>query len=397
MIRKSWKWLVAALVVLLVAAAGVRAISARKAKAVEAPAAKAQAIVELADSDVLKAQTLELVQGLPVSGTLRAVNSAVVKARAAGELQGLTVREGDTVKAGQVLAHVDPAEYQARVRQAREQAEAAKAQIDIAQRQFDNNKALVDQGFISKTALDTSLNNLNAARSTYQAAVAAQDLVKKTLDDTVLRAPITGVVSQRLAQPGERVAVDAKVVEIVDLGRLELEATLGAADSVQVRVGQEAQLQVEGLPRAIAAKVVRINPSAQAGSRSVLAYLALADATGLRQGLFAQGRVATGSASSLAVPLSTVRTDKPSPYVQVVQDGKVAHKAVTTGARGESKGETWVAVDGVAPGSTVIRAHLGVLREGTPVKFTAAAGATSAGAPPPQPSPGGGGSKTPSP
>ena len=79
------------------------------------------------------------------------------------------------------------------------------------------------------------------------------DVAKKAMDDTVLRAPISGVVSQRLAQPGERVAIEAKVIEIVDLSRLELEATLSAADSVQVRVGQEASLQIEGSVRPVAA------------------------------------------------------------------------------------------------------------------------------------------------
>jgi len=72
------------------------------------------------------------------------------------------------------------------------------------------------------------------------------------------------------------------------------------------------------------------------------------------------------------VPLSAVRTDKPSAYVQVVQDGKVAHRAVQLGERGEAGKEQWVAVQGVAPGSTVILGHAGPLREGTLVKFTAA-------------------------
>ncbi len=236
--RRSIKWVVAALVLLLVVGGAMRLLAARKERAAAEPVAKAQAVAELAATDVLKARTVELSQGLPVSGSLRAVNSALVKARVAGELQGLSVREGDAVRANQVIARIDATEYQARLRQANEQAAAAKAQIDIAQRQWDNNKALVDQGFISKTALDTSLNNLNAARSTWQAAVAASDLAKKAVDDTVLRAPIAGVVSQRLAQPGERIGVDARVVEIVDLSRLELEASLSAADSVQVRVGQ---------------------------------------------------------------------------------------------------------------------------------------------------------------
>jgi RND family efflux transporter MFP subunit len=382
MTKRNYKWLALGLVVLLLIAFSVmRAVSARKAQqeaVAQASVAQLQTIVELARTDVVKAQTRELAQGLPISGSLKAVNSAVVKARAAGELQGLTVREGDTVKAGQVLARVDATEYVARVQQAQQQADAAKSQIDIAQRQFDNNKALVAQGFISKTALDTSLNSLDAAKATYKAAVAAVDMNRKTLDDTVLRAPISGVISQRVAQPGERVAVDAKVVEIVDLSQLELEATLSGADSVDVRVGQDAVLQVEGTSRPVRAKVARINPSAQAGSRSVLAYLAIADATGLRQGLFAQGTLAVSQASALAVPLSAVRTDKPSPYVQVVQDNQVAHKTVQMGARGESDKEIMVAITGVAPGALVIRGNTGPLREGTAVKFTSAPAAATA-------------------
>ena len=371
--RLNWKWLLAGLLVLLLAAGIARTLSARKAQQAALAAAavqKAQALVELAATDVVKAETRELAQGLPISGALKAVNSAVVKARVAGELRGLAVREGDAVRAGQVIARVDPTEYAARLKQAQQQADSARAQIDIAQRQWANNKALVDQGFISKSALDTSFNTLAGAEATHRAALAAVDVARKSVDDTVLRAPITGIVSQRLAQPGERVAIDGRVVEIVDLGRLELEATLSAADSVAVRVGQDAVLQIEGSGRPIAAKVVRINPSAQAGSRGVLAYLALADATGLRQGLFAQGTLATGAASGVAVPLSAVRTDKPAPYVQLVEQDKVAHRPVQTGARGEAGKETWVAVQGLQAGAVVIKGHVGTVREGTAVKFT---------------------------
>jgi RND family efflux transporter MFP subunit len=373
MIKRHYKWLALALAVLVIAGGVARALSARKAQqeaVAQASVAKVQAIAELAASDVAKAEIRELAQGLPISGSLKAVNSAIVKARAAGELQGLTVREGDVVKAGQIVARVEATEYGARVKQAQEQADSAKAQIDIAQRQWDNNKALVEQGFISKTALDTSLNNFNAAQANHKAALAAVEMARKTLDDTVLRAPISGVVSQRLAQPGERVGIDARVIEIVDLSRLELEATLSAADSVNVRVGQEATLQIEGSAKPVVAKVARINPSAQAGSRSVLAYLTVVQAEGLRQGLFAQGTLGTGQSSGLAVPLSAIRTDKPAPYVQVIENNQVAHKTVETGARGDADKETMVAVKGVNPGTLVIKGNVGSLREGTPVKFT---------------------------
>lgn len=374
---KRWiKWSLIALVIALLAIGILRALSARKAQQTALAtqtAQSAQTVVELAASDVLQVKSQELMRGLPVSGTLKAVNAAFVKARVAGELQELKVREGDRVQAGQLIGRIDPAEYDARLRQAQQQADAAQAQIDIAQRQFDNNKALVDQGFISKTALDTSLANLNGARATHLAAVAAADVARKSATDTRLLAPISGQISQRLAQPGERVAVDARIVEIVDVSRLEIEAALSAADSLDVRLGQEAQLQIEGGTQPVAARVVRINPSTQAGSRSVLVYLGLSSTNGLRQGLFAQGTLGTAKMTALAVPVSAVRTDKPAPYVQLVDKQQVVHQTVTLGERGEAGGQAMVAVTGVAENSVVLAGTIGTLREGTLVKFTAQA------------------------
>ena len=373
---KSWmKWAIAALAIALLAAGIARALESRKAKQAAAALAAqpAQSIIELAPRDVVTVKTVKLLQGLAISGALKAVNSAIIKARVPGELQGLTVREGDLVKAGQVVARVDATEYASRVRQAQEQADSARAQIDIAQRQFDNNRALVQQGFISKTALDTSSSNLVAAQANHKAAMASVEVARKSVEDTVLRSPISGIVSQRLAQPGERIGVDARVLEVVDLSRIVLEATLSAADSVAVSVGQEAQLQIEGASRTLAARVVRINPSAQAGSRSVLVYLAIANPAGLRQGLFAQGTLGTAQSSVLAVPVSAVRTDKPSPYVQSIEGNKVVQRTVELGPRGDSGGEAMVGVTGVAENLAVIRGSVGALRAGTAVKFTAAA------------------------
>ncbi len=386
--KRWWKWALAGIVLLVIAMLVGRALSARKAQQqalAEAGAAKAVAVVELAASDVTRAQTRDIAQGLPITGALKAVNSAFVKARVAGELQGLAVREGDTVKAGQVIASIEATEYQSRLRQAQDQADAAKAQIDIAQRQYDNNKALVDQGFISKTALDTSQASLNAARATYQAAMAAADMARKTVADTVLTAPISGLVAQRLAQPGERVAVDARIVEIVDLSRMELEAAVSAGDAPQVRVGQGALLRLEGSAEPVKARVARINPSTQAGSRSVLVYLAVEPAAALRQGLFAEGTLGTAQVSALAVPVSALRTDKPEPYVQVVEDNRIAHKPVKPGVRGDAAGEAMVAVAGIAENALVVTGGVGMLRQGTAVKFTVLKPAAAAASGPTRP------------
>ena len=381
---KPWlKWLVAVLVLVALGASVARALAARKTKQLavtEATAARTQSVVELASSDVTTASMHELELGLPLSGSIKAANTAFVKAKVAGEIKGLSLREGDLVKAGQVVATVDTTEYQARLNQAQRQAIAAKTQIDIAQRQFDNNQALVDQGFISKTALDTSLATLEGAKATYEAATAGADVVRKSLDDAVLRAPLSGTVSQRLTQPGERVAIDGKVIEIMDLSRLEIEASLSPADSVAVRVGQSASLQIDGRSEPAKARVVRINPNVQVGSRNVLVYLSIDNPTGLRQGLFAQGTLDTAKVSVLAVPLSALRTDKPAAYVQVVEANRVVHKPVQAGQLGvdakDADHQTLVAVEGLDAGAVVIQGAVGSLIEGTAVKFTTTSAAT---------------------
>jgi RND family efflux transporter MFP subunit len=332
-------------------------------------------LIELGVGDVVPVTPMEMVLGLPVSGTLKASQMAMVKARVAGELMDLVVREGDKVQAGQVIARIDPTEFQARERQAKQQADAALAQVDIAQKQFDNNQALVAQGFISQTALQNSTATLNGAKATHMAAMAALDVTRKALEDTTIRSPISGQIAQRLAQPGERVALDGRVVEVVNLAQLELEVALPAADASLVRPGMTAQMKIEGLEDPVTAKVLRINPTAQAASRSVLVYLGMEGQEGLRQGLFTEGTLGTRSIQALAVPLSSVRTDKPQPYVQVVEADRVRHVTVQPGTRTEKTLHnitlTWVEVQGLSAGAQVLSASAGGVREGTQVKFTA--------------------------
>jgi RND family efflux transporter MFP subunit len=383
------RWIVIGVIVLALVAGVIRAMSNKRAQQAAASApASAVTQVELTNTDVLKAELRDITQGLAVSGTVKAVNYAVIKARVAGELKEVLAREGDAVKAGDVLARIDPTEYQRRWQQATETASAAKSQMEIAQRQWDINKSLVDRGFISKIAMDNSDASYQGAVASHKAAIAGADVARKALDDATLRAPFAGIVSGRAAQVGERVAIDAKIMELVDLNQLEVEVPLSPSESMDVRVGQVAALQVEDRKDTIGAKVKRISPSAQTGSRSVLIYLALDKAEGLRHGLFAKGILGMGKSQVMAVPLSAVRTDRAQPYVQVVEQVggqlQVMHKTVTLGVRGmdlaQPESETMVGVTGLTEGSTVLKSHVGALREGMAVKYTAAASAPIASA-----------------
>jgi RND family efflux transporter MFP subunit len=379
-VKRAWVWGVSIVVLLVAGGFVARAMQARRADASAAkPAASAAApTVELAASDIVAVRKVDLVRTLEVSGGLKAVNSAMVKARVAGELKTLTVREGDRVRPGQVLGQIDTTEFDWRLRQAEQTAASARAQLDIAKRTLENNKALVAQGFISPTGLETSVSNEAAAQANWQAAAAAVEIARKSRGDAALVAPIGGLVSQRLAQPGERLAVDARIVEIVDLSRIELEAAIAPEDAGTLAVGQAARLQVDGLSEPLAARVARINPSAQAGSRAILAYLSLDPNPALRQGLFARGRIELQRAGVAAVPLDAVRTDQARPYVLVVDGGSVAARSVELGRRGEVDGRAFVELRDVPEGTRTLAGTAGALRPGTRIRLAEAPAASAA-------------------
>ena len=384
--RLKLGWVVGMVAVLLVAGFVARTLYARSQQRAEAAApAKPPQAMDLRASDVVVARVQPFNRTLPISGSLKAVDSAVVRAKVSAEVKTLSVREGDTVTAGQTIGQLDTLEVDLRVQQADQNAASARAQLDIAQRALNNNRALVAQGFISATGLETSISNEAAARATFEAAMAAVNLARKARTDARLVSPISGLVSQRLVQPGERVAVDARLVEIVDLSRIELEAAVAPEDIGRVAIGQAARLASEGLDGPVTARVMRINPSTQAGTRAVLVYLRLDARPGLRQGLFLTGSIDLSTRSALTVPLSAVRVDQAQPYVLAVVSDRVEQRKVTLGQRGElpidgSVESVVELTSGVTDGAVLLRGSAGALRDGTRVRLLAAASAPSASA-----------------
>ena len=370
---KRWHKLTLALLLLALVAVGVgRVLGARRAQQVQAAAApKTSAALELAASELLTVQQAELSRTLEVSGSLVAVNSAFVKARVAAEVKSVAVREGDAVRVGQLLAQLDPVEFDMRLRQAEQQAQAARAQLEIAQRALQNSRSLVTQGIISATALENAVSTEAGAQATLQAALAAVDLARKARADATVNAPIAGFVSQRLVQPGERVPVDAKLLEIVDLSRLELQASVPPESAGLLRVGATAKLKVDGIDDDVPARVVRINPSAQPGSRSVIAYLELQPNPALRQGLFARGIIELERRQALLLPLSAVRNDQAQPYALLLAGTQVAQRTLSLGQRGQAGGVEAVEVlQGLAAGDRVLAGSLGAMRDGTSVRLS---------------------------
>ncbi|MBQ0132247.1 MAG: efflux transporter periplasmic adaptor subunit, partial [Comamonas sp.] len=133
-----------------------------------------------------------------------------------------------------------------------------------------------------------------------------------------------------------------------------------------------------------AAQVVRINPSASAGNRAVPVYLqvqAPPDSITLRPGMYVQGSIHTGEVTTVTVPLTSIRTDQPLPYVQRVDHGKVLHQPIAIGDQRTQDGHTWVAVQGMSEGTQILSGQVGAVPAGSTVQLapamSAAASATS--------------------
>jgi membrane fusion protein (multidrug efflux system) len=332
------------------------------------PPAATPAVLEFAATDLVAAELRPMAPAVQLSGTLRPWREATVKAKVAGELQALSVREGVAVTQGQVIGRIDATDYRARLAGSEADVAAAQAALGVAEKNQATQESLLAKNFISRNAYDTTAGNRDAARARLDATRAAADLARKALADTTLTAPIDGVVSARLAQAGERVAVDARIVTVADITRLELAASVPAGDAARLAVGAEIALGVEGLKDVeVRGRIERINPAAAAGSRSIELYALIDNRDGrLRGGLFAQGQAVAGAAQEqVAVPASAVREEGGIRVVYVLAGDRLQRRQVSTGITAAG----WVAIaGGLAAGEQVVRYNLGPLKDGSPAK-----------------------------
>jgi len=334
-----------ALAVLVLAAAGGGYVLTRQdavpAKPDAATAAKTEKapVFELSPRDVAVVEARPLALTLPLSGSLTPLAQATVKSKVSGVVLATTVQEGMQVAAGQVIARMDDLEARARVAQ---------------------------QG-----AMLAASNAVDLAQAAVDAARAQLDLARIALLDTVIRAPLSGVVSKRHVQAGEKLAPDSPVFSIVDLKQLTLDAQVPASDIPRVKVGQDVRFRVDGFgERAFDGKVVRINPATEAGSRAMLVYIGVDNPDGLlRAGMFAKGEVTTEkSAVRPLLPITAVRKEKDSDVVYRIVDGKIVAQPVKLGLRNQDEGLV-EAVEGIEAGATVLALPLDGIKPGSAVKL----------------------------
>lgn len=360
----------------LLAAAALAGLAAcGKGDAKPEDAAKVLPPAELAAADIAVVEARALSRVLPLSGSLTPVVQATVKSKVAGELLSVTVREGQAVKRGDVLARIDTRNQQAMVDSQRAAVEKARADLAMAKLTLDNNQRLVDKHFIAQNVLDAAKSQYDASVAGVKVAVAQAHMAEISLADAVVRAPINGVVAKRMVQPGEKVSPDSPLLSLVDLSALELQASAPTSEVPLVKIGQLAHFKVDGFgERRFEAQVQRINPVAEAGSRSITVYLAVPNPDGtLKGGMFAQGSLGLDANAAMPViPLTALRghTEAGSGVVLVVKDGKLAERQIKLGLKSEAEGLVEVR-EGLAVGEKVLTATGSTLKDGVKVLLKA--------------------------
>lgn len=325
--------------------------------------------LELIPAELHTIKPRGLVDTVRFTGTTQPIDQTIVKSRVAGRLAQVMVREGDKVTMGQPLARFETTELQAKVNERQSSVEAARAELRWAARDRADKEALASRNIVSQSALDQARASAEQKASMVSVAEAQLEVARKNLADADVVAPFDGVVGERIANQGESLPIDGKILALLDTSHVEVAAQMPAADVVRMKVGQRALVTLEGFgERPFEAKVTRISPTAQPGSRSILVYVEILDPhEGLRGGLFAMGTInVQEKAHALAVPAAAMRKDDQGDYVLAVESGLLVRKpvgAVRTWSRGEL-----VEVKGLEAGLRIVSAPLPGLKAGQRVK-----------------------------
>ncbi len=341
------------------------------ANSAEAKTAAAEPALLLVAADLVTVDTGSVAQGIRVTGTLEPLNRTTVNAQLSAVVDSVLVREGESVRKGQVLMRQNSADVAAQLQRAEAQLASARVELRLMEEYEAKKAALYEKKYLSEFDWSTAKGDTELKRSLVKIHEANVAIARKAVDDTAILAPIGGIVAERYVQPGSNVMPGQALMSLVDLSQLELAADIPARDINQIHVGGDVTFTVDGQPnRTFHGKVVRINPMANGGARTITLYARVDNRDGvLKGGMFANGRVVTGNAAKgkvLRIPAGAVRDIDGKRQVWVIRDNKLALQPVTLGIRDSGTGLIEVK-QGLAAGERVILTNIGQRTAGMPV------------------------------
>ena len=337
---------------LLLAACGGGA--AEEEAAVEAPAAPPP--MQVAQQNLATVDSFRLESGPSLSGTLVAERTAQLRPQASGTVLSVRVRAGDRVAAGQTIAVIDTLVLAEQARSARLGLSSAQLNAETADRNMARSTQLHTAGAIADRDLEAARNQAAQSRAMLEDARARVASAAKLLDNAVVRAPFSGVVSELPVSVGDVVQMGGSLVAVVvDPTSLELEASVPAMHYAALRSGARVEFTVTAHPgKVFTGTVARVNPAVDATTGQLRLYVRVpnTDRT-LAAGLFAEGRVAIEDARGLAIPFGALDARATQTSVKRVRGGMVEMVPVTLGLRDELAERVEV-TSGLSRGDTVL-------------------------------------------
>ena len=327
---------------------------------------------------VAPAQVREIERAVVVSGPVAAWEEMQLGVELSGlRVTRLDVDVGERVKRGDVLLELDARSLESELAQARAAHAEAAAGAQLAQANLQRAESLAREQLISASAVD----ELRAARTQSQArqatARAVLDTAQLRRDFARLRAPDDGIISRRLVQPGQVVAAGTELLRLIRDGRLEWRAELADAELARVSVGDAVTLVAPDGP--VEGRVRAVSPGVSAETRTGTVYADLPAPGSLRVGAYVEGRIRTGAARALTVPVAAVVQRDGNSYVFTVDaDGTARRTRVRTGPALQGFVEI---LDGLQPGAQVIHQGAGFVADGDPVRVVAPTDAATPASP----------------
>ncbi len=367
--RRRWPWL---LLVLIAAGVGAYVYQTRFAAeeaVVEAPP-PAEITMRLGKVEVTTVQPATLRETVRVTGALAPARQSAIAAQVAGRVETIDVRPGQSVRQGEVVASLDTADTELRIAQQQAAIAATQAQLSLAERQLASTQSLADKGLASPSALESAQSNVEALKANIAAQEAQLEGIRLTLDYATITAPFSGTISARNVDPGQAVGAGTAIASIVDLNEMEARALAPLGTAAALKVGQSAELTVEGFrDRPFQAEISRINPVAAEGTRSIQIYLKIANSDGaLRGGMFLSGHVIVASRdNAMAVPVGALRSDGDGDFLLAVEAGRLVRKPVIRGTAWS--GGRLVEVSGIEAGTMILAVPLPELQPGMAVQL----------------------------
>lgn len=287
-----------------------------------------------------------IVQFVTATGTLNPVGLVNVGTQVSGTVSELSADFNDRVKRGQVLLKLDPTLLNAQVKQATASLEAARAQLTLADSNYNRNLKLVEQGFISRATLEQLRQALDAAKSQVDLSRAQLERAQADVANSIIRSPIDGVIIKRTADLGQTVAASFQTPNLFtiarDLKQMQIDTNVSEADVGLLKAGQAVRFVVDAFPeRDFEGKVrqFRLSPNV---TQNVVTYNVVIEVDNpdelLKPGLTAQVRIITANKpDALRVPTASLRY-RPSEFeiaMDTVKKKMLGEKTADEKAKGK--------------------------------------------------------------